>query len=41
VPVTVRRFEGAIHGFLGSSEDRRASGRLIVEHLREALAPPG
>lgn len=41
VPVTVQRFAGAIHGFLGSPADRRASGRLIVEHLRGALAPPG
>jgi acetyl esterase len=41
VPATVRRFEGAIHGFLGSPGDRRESGRLILEHLREALAARG
>jgi acetyl esterase len=38
VPVTLQRFAGAIHGFLGSSEDMAASGLLIARKLREALA---
>jgi len=37
VPVTLQRFAGAIHGFLGSSEDMAASAALITSKLREAL----
>ena len=37
VPVTLKRYAGAIHGFLGSSEDMAASGLLIASRLREAL----
>lgn len=37
VEVTLRRFDGAIHGFLGSSDDRAASEALAAEKLREAL----
>jgi acetyl esterase len=38
VPVTLQRYEGAIHGLLGSSDDRAASEALAAERLREALA---
>ncbi len=38
VEVTVQRFAGAIHGFLGSSEDSAASEALAVTKLREAFA---
>ena len=38
--MTLKRFAGAIHGFLGSSEDMAASGVLISRKLREALAMP-
>ena len=38
VPVTLRRFDGAIHGFLGSPATQRASEELVVESLRGALA---
>ena len=37
VPVTLRRFEGAIHGFLGSDDDSAASEALVVATLREAF----
>jgi len=37
VPVTLQRFAGAIHGFLGSSEDIAASALLISSKLRAAL----
>ena len=37
VPVTLQRFAGAIHGFLGSSDDMAASAVLIASQLREAL----
>jgi len=40
VPVTLQRFDGAIHGFLGSPDDMRASGELISSRLREAFTPP-
>lgn len=40
VPVTLKRFAGAIHGFLGSPEDMAASGALIASKLREALGRP-
>jgi acetyl esterase len=38
VPVTLERFAGAIHGFLGSAEDMAASDVLITRKLREAFA---
>ena len=38
VPVTLRRFDGAIHGFLGSSDDAEAAHALTVEKLREAFS---
>jgi acetyl esterase len=38
VPVTVQRYDGAIHGFLGSPDDAAASEALAVEKLREAFA---
>ena len=41
VEVTQRRMAGAIHGFLGSSEDMAASEALVVERLREAFASRG
>jgi len=41
VPVTVRRFDGAIHGFLGSRDDSAASEALVAETLRDAFAPSG
>ena len=37
VTVTLRRFEGAIHGFLGSDDDQAASEALAAEKLREAF----
>jgi acetyl esterase/lipase len=37
VAVTLRRFDGAIHGFLGSTGDRAESEALAAEKLREAL----
>ncbi len=37
VPVVVRRFDGAIHGFLGSDDDSAASEALVVSTLREAF----
>ena len=37
VPVTLRRFDGAIHGFLGSPDDAGAAHTLSVEKLREAF----
>jgi acetyl esterase len=37
VSVTLRRFEGAIHGFLGSNDDAEAAHALTVEKLREAF----
>jgi acetyl esterase len=39
VDVTVQRYAGAIHGFLGSGEDGDASEALTAAKLREALAP--
>jgi acetyl esterase len=39
VEVTQQRMAGAIHGFLGSSEDSAASEALAAEKLREAFAP--
>ena len=39
VPVEVHRFEGAIHGFLGSSAAREESERRTVAALRRALGP--
>jgi len=38
VEVTLRRMAGAIHGFLGSSEDSAASEALAATKLREAFA---
>jgi hypothetical protein len=41
--VTLKRFEGAIHGFLGSDDDRDASEALAAAKLREAFgdaSPP-
>lgn len=38
VPVTLRRFEGTIHGFLGSSDDLTASEALVAEQLQRALS---
>jgi acetyl esterase len=38
VAVTLERYAGAIHGFLGSPDDMEASGALISSTLREALA---
>jgi acetyl esterase len=38
VPVTLERYAGAIHGFLGSPDDMEASGALISSQLRRALA---
>ena len=40
VAAELRRFEGAIHGFLGSSGDAKASEALVAERLREAFASP-
>ena len=40
VPVTLQRYAGAIHGFLGSPDDMEASGALISSKLREALGRP-
>ena len=37
VPVALRRFEGAIHGFLGSPGDARAAEAAAVQALREAF----
>jgi acetyl esterase len=37
VPVTLERFDGAIHGFLGSPDDMAASGELMTRELRKAL----
>jgi acetyl esterase len=37
VPVTLERFDGAIHGFLGSPDDMAASGKLMTRELRKAL----
>jgi acetyl esterase len=37
VPVTLRRFDGAIHGFLGSPDDAAAAGALANQKLREAF----
>jgi acetyl esterase len=39
VAVTLQRFDGAIHGFLGSDDDSRASELLAATKLREAFAP--
>jgi acetyl esterase len=39
VPVTVQRYDGAIHGFLGSPDDSAASHALSVEKLRQAFTP--
>jgi acetyl esterase len=39
VPVTLRRYDGAIHGFLGSPATQRASEELVAATLREALRP--
>jgi hypothetical protein len=36
----VRRFAGAIHGFLGSPGDAEASEALAAERLREAFTSP-
>src|SRR5262245_1486770 len=41
VEVTVQRFAGAIHGFLGSTEDGAASEALAVAKLREVFASRG
>ena len=41
VAVTTRRFDGAIHGFLGSTGTRVESETLAAEKLREALHPTG
>jgi acetyl esterase len=38
VPVTAVRYDGAIHGFLGSGDDAEASHVLSVDRLREAFA---
>ncbi len=38
VAVTLQRFAGAIHGFLGSSEDSAASEALAAAKLRDAFA---
>jgi acetyl esterase len=38
VAVTVTRFDGAIHGFLGSGDDAAASAALVATELREAFA---
>ncbi len=38
VEVTLRRFDGTIHGFLGSSDDLAASEALVAGALREAFA---
>ena len=38
VEVTLQRFTGAIHGFLGSSEDSAAGEALAAEKLREAFS---
>jgi acetyl esterase len=40
VPVTIQRFDGAIHGFLGSPGDAAASEALAAAKLREAFAAP-
>ena len=37
VPVTLRRYDGAIHGYLGSPDDAAAAHTLSVEKLREAF----
>jgi acetyl esterase len=37
VDVALRRYDGAIHGLLGSADDRAASEALAAEKLREAL----
>jgi acetyl esterase len=41
VPVVVKRYEGAIHGFLGSPEAAADAHRLSVEHLRAAFGVDG
>ena len=38
VEVTLRRFDGTIHGFLGSSDDLATSEALVAEKLRAAFA---
>jgi acetyl esterase len=38
VEVTLHRFDGAIHGFLGSRDDSAASEALAAAKLREAFA---
>lgn len=38
VPATVQRMPGAIHGFLGSGDDRAASEALTAQMLRAAFA---
>jgi len=38
VEVTLQRFAGAIHGFLGSRDDSAASEALVAAKLREAFA---
>jgi acetyl esterase len=38
VPVTLHRYPGTIHGFLGSREDAVASEALVAAKLREAFA---
>jgi acetyl esterase len=37
VPVTLQRYDGAIHGFLGSAADSEASGVLIASELKKAF----
>ena len=39
VPTTLRRYDGAIHGFLGSPTTQRASEELTAATLRLALQP--
>ena len=39
VPVTVKRYDGAIHGFLGSPDDAQDSHAFGVRALRQAFTP--
>jgi acetyl esterase len=39
VEVTLQRYAGAIHGFLGSSDDSAASETLVATKLADAFAP--